>query len=183
MPGRLTGHPAQPMERKSRKGWGCMSSAITVVRVTKENYSLFDALALRRYRGWNQSEADPVPPRDNSQAAEALADSNLRVYAAVCDGKWVGWITLLYVPKVGRTNGRGYLFVEELWTHPEYRRKGVARSLMAQADDERARREALGIRLMVSPDNREAIRLCQACGYADLDMALCMEKNPGCAEN
>lgn len=153
-----------------------MSNAITIVRVTKENYPLFDDLSFRRLHGRNRTKQEQSQPRDYSRAIAALADPNLTIYVAVWNDQWVGWTSLIYMPKVGRTNGQGYLYVDELWTHPDYRRKGIARQLMACADTVCAQRQALGIRLMVSHENREAIRVYQACGYAELDVAFFMEK-------
>ena len=153
-----------------------MSSNTTIVQFTKENYPLFDELAFQRFYGRYQSEQAPAHPQDGNRIAEALADPNLMVYAAVREGQWVGWISLIYMPKVSRTNGQGYLFVDELWTHPNHRRQGIAKQLVAHAETVCAQRKAVGIRLVVNADNREAINLYQSSGYAERDVAVCMDK-------
>jgi ribosomal protein S18 acetylase RimI-like enzyme len=154
-----------------------MSSAIAIVQITEENYPLFDDMAFRRLHGRVRSEQERAQPRDYGRAIQALTDPNLMVYAAVLDKRFVGWISLIYMPKVGRTKGQGYLFVDELWTHPDHRRMGIARQLIAHAEAVCAQRQALGIRLVVSTENREAIHLYQECGFVERDVAFFMEKN------
>lgn len=38
------------------------------------------------------------------------------------------------MPKVGKYNGFGHVYVDELWIHPSYRRNGLAYELMKKAE-------------------------------------------------
>ena len=90
--------------------------------------------------------------------------------------KFIGWISLVYIPKVGRTNGRGYLYVDELWVSPAYRKNGIAYSLMEKGNTVSNELNTLGLRLYVDTDNDEAFSLYKKCGYNVQRNAIFMEK-------
>lgn len=101
----------------------------------------------------------------SARILEELANPNLYVFAAASDGIFVGWISLAYLPKVGKFEGHGHIYVDELWVDPAYRRGGVAKMLMKQAEILAERKEAAGIRLYVNTENSGALSLYQLCGY------------------
>ena len=148
--------------------------SIEITRITPETYALLDSLVQLRIHG-RARNAD-APPPDNAGNFAALADPNLSVFVALLDGAAAGWIATIYMPKVGRTHGRGYLYIDELWVAPAFRGHGVAKRLMARADGEAEGRRCLGVRLYVSTDNAEAIGLYAHCGYQRAGEAFFLEK-------
>ena len=137
-------------------------------RITAENYSAFADLLY-----WRANESER-PPQEEPVPAE-LSDPNLYVYAALADGRFVGWISLCYIPKVSRWK-RGHVYVDELWVAPEYRRRGIAMALMATADRLKEHLNATGIRLYVNHNNPEALALYQKIGFVNTGSAYFMEK-------
>lgn len=51
------------------------------------------------------------------------------------DKRYVGWISLIYMPKAGKWNGHGHIYVDELWIEPSFRGQGLAKALMRKADE------------------------------------------------
>jgi len=115
----------------------------------------------------DRTPQEQAEPRDFSAVYKALEDKNLYVYAAQVNNRFVGWISAAYIPKVGKHNGRGHLFIDELWTSPAFRRHGIAQALMAQVEQIARDRNAAGLRLYVSGDNPDALALYAKCGYRD----------------
>ena len=147
---------------------------IEIVRINKENYYLFDEMVFFRIHGRQKTQKEQNFGFDLAQISKALDNPNLFVYATKSGERFCAWISLLYMPKVGRTNGRGYVYIDELWTAEEYRRKGIARRLMSKAEELSCELGALGVRLYVS--NPAAKALYQSCGYECEGEASFMEK-------
>lgn len=99
-----------------------------------------------------------------------LANPNLYLYAVMADGRYAGWISLIYLPKAGRWKGH------ELWIAPEFRGQGLAKALMKKADALKTELEAAGIRLYVNVDNPAAKKLYERCGYLEDGQAYFMGK-------
>lgn len=101
---------------------------------------------------------------------------NLHIYALDVKNKFVGWISLVYIPKVRKFNGHGHIYIDELWIEPSYRNNGLAKALMRKADEIAEELCATGIRLYVSEDNSNAWNLYKRCGYKESGKAFFMEK-------
>ena len=144
-----------------------------VVKVTAENYSLFQDLVVWRQTGSRQAFAGEPLSR---QIEHELENPNLHLYAARGPDCFVGWISLVYIPKVGKWGGRGHLYVDELWVAPEYRRRGIGTALLAMADRVKTELRATGIRLYVNIDNPAARRLYEKSGFLESGKAHFMEK-------
>ena len=86
-----------------------------IERIDATNYCRFDDMVFRRENGYDRISSD-------SQVSEKikieLANQNLYVYAIEVEDRYVGWISLIYIPKVGKWNGNGYVYVDELWIDP-----------------------------------------------------------------
>lgn len=149
-----------------------MTANYTLARVSIENYPLFDEMVQRRMHG----AARPAPATVAPAIAQALADPNLWVYAAQMGERFVGWISLIYLPKVGRFGGRGHIYVDELWVEPPYRRQGIAQALLAKADALAEAKAASGVRLYVHVENQGAQQLYACCGFRPAGTAYFMEK-------
>jgi ribosomal protein S18 acetylase RimI-like enzyme len=99
----------------------------------------------------------------------ALDNENLFIYAAQIENKFVGYISIAYIPKVGKNRHgyNGFLYIDELWTNPNYRRNGIAYALMMKADELCKEMNISGLRLYVGGSNPGALALYTKCGYRD----------------
>ena len=147
--------------------------AWVIERITEDNYPLFEDMIFWRQNGM---EREPSCEPVSEQIQKELNDPNLYVYAAMEDGRYVGWISLVYIPKIGKWGGHGHLYVDELWVAEQYRRQGCGKTLMAKADELKDKLEATGIRLYVNVNNPGAKALYEGCGYREDGRADFMEK-------
>ena len=143
-----------------------------VERIDADNYSRFEDMLYWRENGSEREAAQTVC---GDEVLRELADPNLYLYAVLCEGRYVGWISLIYMPKVSRVK-RGYVYVDELWVEPSYRGRGFARMLMAEAERLRTELKATGLRLYVNVENPAAMQLYESCGYTQCGEAYFMEK-------
>ena len=146
----------------------------TIEKITANNYCLFDDMVFWRINGF---EREPSQIEISEQMKKELENPNLHVYSAMANNRYVGWISLVYIPKIGsRWNGHGHVYVDELWVEPGFRGKGIAKALMKKADELRAALNATGIRLYVNTENPTAAALYKCCGYLENGQAIFMEK-------
>lgn len=145
----------------------------SILRIDAENYSLFSDMIHWRMTG-EQRKPTFITPSNEIQSE--LLNPNLFLYGIKADDILVGWISLIYLPKVGKFNGHGHIYVDELWIEPSYRGNGFAKVLMKKADELAKDLEASGIRLYVNTENPTARNLYQKCGYIDSGTAYFMEK-------
>jgi len=133
--------------------------------VNKNNYHMFDDMVFYRgHRRYKNSE-ELAATQDFTPYYKALDISTFYVFAAQLEYKFVGYIFLNYLPKIGSTNGKGWLFVDDLWVNPHHRRKGIACALMAKADAISKELNTLGLRLYVNTDNPSGTAFYEMCGY------------------
>ena len=148
--------------------------AYSIERITPNNYYAFDDMVY-----WRENGAERLPcvqPLAERMRKE-LANPNLYVYAVKVENRFVGWISLVYIPKIGsRWNCHGHVYVDELWVQPNYRGRGYAKALMQKADELKDALEASGIRLYVNVNNPAAQNLYENCGYQEDGQACFMEK-------
>lgn len=142
-------------------------------QITAQNYAKFDDMVYWRLHGVQRapSAAQPGPA-----VVRELQNPNLHLYALGVGGIYVGWISLVYIPKVGRFGGHGHIYVDELWVQPAHRGKGYAKRLMQKADALCQALSAAGVRLYVNVQNPSAHRLYEACGFSESGTAVFMEK-------
>ena len=144
-----------------------------IERIDVTNYCRFDDMVFRRENGYDRISSD-------SQVSEKkkieLANQNLHIYAIEVEDRYVGWISLIYMPKVGKWNGNGHVYVDELWIDPEDRGKGLGKALMAKVDELKTELKASGIRLYVSVNNPPAIKLYKHCGFEESGQTYFMVK-------
>ena len=143
----------------------------TIERITENNFSAFVDMTYWRKNG--QERKGDISPGD--MVKKHLADKNFRVYAAKADGRFVGWIALVFMPKISWTD-TGFVYVDELWVQDNYRCNGIATALMAKADEMKTEFSAHGVRLYVNVTNPIAKALYEKCGYTCQGTAEFMEK-------
>ena len=145
-----------------------------IEKINADNYSLFDDMVFWRENGF---EREPSLTPISQQMKKELANPNLHVYAVKVDNRYVGWISLVYIPKVGsRWKGHGHVYVDELWVEPTFRGRGYAKALMQKANELKMELQATGIRLYVNVNNPAARKLYESCGYREDGQAYFMEK-------
>ena len=148
--------------------------SVKIDRIDIYNYPRFDDMVFWRENGYERTPSQaPVPERMKQE----LSNPDLHVYALEVENRYVGWISLVYIPKIGsRWKGRGHVYVDELWVAPGFRGRGYAKALMAKADELKALQDATGIRLYVNVNNPTAQKLYERCGYQEDGQAHLMEK-------
>jgi ribosomal protein S18 acetylase RimI-like enzyme len=144
-----------------------------IVKVDGGNYPLFDDIVY-----WRTNGTERLPRKEAIQQSilNELSNPNLFIYAVEVEGRYVGWISLIYMPKVGKYNGYGHVYVDELWVQPSYRRNGFAYELMKKAETLKQEKCATGIRLYVNIDNISAKKLYEKCDFIFSCSAYFMEK-------
>lgn len=145
----------------------------TIEKIDANNHSLFDDMVFWRENGF---EREPSQEPVSEQIKKELLNPDLFVYAVKVDGRYVGWISCVYIAKVGKWKGRGHIYVDELWVEPSFRGNGFAKALLKKADELKDRFEATGIRLYVNVNNPVAQNLYETCGYVEDGRAIFMEK-------
>ncbi|WP_055668722.1 GNAT family N-acetyltransferase [Desnuesiella massiliensis] len=150
-----------------------------ITKVDSQNYSMFDDMVFWRINRRERTYAEKLEAANNNfnDIYLALENPNLYVYAALDKDKFVGWISIIYMPKVGRLNGLGHVYVDELWVEPTYRKQGIASKLMKKADELLNTTASAGIRLYVNSENPKAKMLYEKCGFSESGIAYFMEKH------
>ncbi len=144
-----------------------------IEKIDASNYSLFDDMIFWRDKGF---EREALKAPISEQLKKELTNPNLYIYAANVDNRYVGWISLIYMPKIGKWKGYGHVYVDELWVAPNFRGQGFAKELLKKADELKIELEATGIRLYVNVNNPVAQKLYERCGYLEDGQAYFMEK-------
>lgn len=149
---------------------------IVIERISRNNYHMYDDMVFWRINGFERTDEQKESNKNiNFKGAfSELENHGFYTFAALDDGRFVGWITLIYIPKIGKWS-KGIIFVEELWTAPEFRRKGIAMKLMQKAFEVQQETGAIKIRLYT--DNIPAQKLYEKCGLEVTNKAVFMESN------
>jgi ribosomal protein S18 acetylase RimI-like enzyme len=150
-----------------------------IIKVDHQNYSMFDDMVFWRMNGRERTYTEKSEETSNkfSSVYSALANPNLYVYAALDRDRFVGWISIIYMPKIGRLSGLGHIYVDELWVEPTYRKQGIANKLMKKTDELLNITASAGIRLYVNTENLNAKILYEKCGFSESCTAYFMEKD------
>ena len=135
----------------------------------------YPAFADMTYWRKNRVERNDETVLPSDMVKKHLEDKNFRVYAAQADGRFVGWISLVFMPKISWIDS-GFVYVDELWVQDNYRCNGIATALMAKADEMKTEFSAHGVRLYVNVTNPVAKALYKKCGYTCQGTAEFMEK-------
>jgi ribosomal protein S18 acetylase RimI-like enzyme len=150
-----------------------------LIKIDNQNYYKFDDMVFWRMNRRERTNTEKLEASisDFSNEFLALSNPNIYVYAALDNEKLVGWISIIYMPKVGKSKGLGHLYIDELWVEPTYRNLGIASKLMRKADELMVSTSSSGIRLYVNIDNPNAKGLYQKCGFLENSIAYFMEKD------
>ena len=146
---------------------------ITIVRVVRDNYCRFQRLVHWRVTGERHPASLPAPGEAELSFAQR---EGFWVWAAEIDGEFVGWLNCVFIPKPDQRVG--LLYVDELWTAPEFRRRGVAEALMEKAVDLARELPAWKVRLYVGRDNPAARSFYRQMGFTEDDECMFCQRQP-----
>lgn len=113
-----------------------MSEAVTIEQVTKDNYHMFYDMVSWRMNGVELKGVEKETNRSKEfiEVYKDLDHPGFYTFCALCEGRFVGWISIMYTPKIARQRwNNGVIYIDELWVAPECRRKGIAKQLMEKA--------------------------------------------------
>ncbi len=149
---------------------------IKIQRITNNNYSKFTKLI--EYRRTNKQNKD-LSYYDNSNMKHFMEDykvldsNTFFIYAAEMNNEFIGYINVCLIPKPDPR--KGLLFVDELWTMPEYRRYGVASLLMDEVFKLAKKLDLWKVRLYVGEDNIGGRSFYHKMGYKENGKCLTCE--------
>jgi ribosomal protein S18 acetylase RimI-like enzyme len=107
---------------------------------------------------WRQGEATPSVTDSADDLRRAIADTRVVVVVVEVDGRLVGSI-------IGTFDGwRGNFY--RLAVHPAYRRRGIARAMVAEIEKRLAAQGAKRVTALVEKDHAWATGFWKAVGYA-----------------
>jgi ribosomal protein S18 acetylase RimI-like enzyme len=108
---------------------------------------------------WAAAEATPSPTDTLDDLGRVERNPHARCFVAEVDGRLVGSIIATF------DGWRGYVY--RLAVHPEHRRRGIARALVAAAEATFAEWGARRVTALVEREHPWAVAFWTAVGYAD----------------
>ena len=151
-----------------------MNQSFEIVKVTKDNYHLYDDLVYLRLNGKERSEKEKEVSKTkiDLRILKELKKDDFFVYAALIGDQFVGWIHGIYIPKIGKWP-MGILYIDELWVSANFRRQGIATALIKKIVEIKDELEIDCIR--VYTENKSAKKLYQKCGLYVINQSFFME--------
>lgn len=150
--------------------------SVEIKRVTVENYHMYDDMVFWRLNDRERTTEEKEKSRaiKHARVYKELSKPGFYVFAAEYESRFIGWIHMLYIPKIaiGRWSN-GIVYVDELWTSPEYRQLGIGTKLFEKVHEIKDELGAERIRLYT--DNPIAEKLYQKCGLKTINTSLYME--------
>ena len=143
---------------------------IEIIRMTNAKHEEQLKMCLWRGKG-EEPDMKNLTEKEHSYVEKSLNSGcqldgdYFYVHAAKVDGKFVGYINSVMIPKAD--SRKGTLFIDELWVAKSYRRMGAAKLLM---DEVIRLGEELGVwkmRLTVDLDNPGARKLYKDYGFSE----------------
>ncbi len=138
----------------------------------------FQAVAAAESPGDPQAaERGEADLRRSLAAWDFLCSDACTLLLARLDGEPAGYLLAVRIPKADARVG--FLFVDELYVLPAFRRRGVARALLRRVQSLAVELGLAGVRLLVRPENTPARRLYRQGGFTEHESVFCQWPAPG----
>lgn len=116
-----------------------------------------------------EHELSPDPAKQRRALEMILADpSRARIYVARQDGKVVAMAALHFT--ISTAEGGKVAGLEDCIVHPDYRRRGIGKALLAYVLEQARAEGALRVMLLTDGDNTRAQALYRQLGFAPSSM-------------
>ena len=99
-----------------------------------------------------------------TRLAEILAHPGMTIFAAFDGDKAVSSVTLIVIPNLTR-GGAPYALIENVVTHADYRRRGLAGTVLRKAFASAWERNCYKIMLLTGSKNPATLRFYANCGF------------------
>ena len=109
---------------------------------------------------------DPLPAREEVEAVWRGIQGNpdLKYFGVFVDGALVSACTLTVIPNLTR-GCRPYGVIENVVTHPEFRRKGYGRAVLMHALDHAWQRKCYKVMLLTGRKDENTYRFYESAGF------------------
>jgi ribosomal protein S18 acetylase RimI-like enzyme len=109
--------------------------------------------------------------RRSLSAFDDLDSDSFWIFASEAEHRYVGYASTVRITKVDARVG--FLYVDELYVLPAYRRLGHAMRILERAVAHAGELGLAGVRLLVEPANAAARRLYHRLGFVERDLVFC----------
>ncbi len=109
--------------------------------------------------------------RHSLEAWDWIRSESCFLFLARVEGRPAGYALAVRIPKADER--AGFLFVDELYVLPDFRRRGVARALLERVQRLAGELGWAGIRLLVRPENTGARALYRSLGFVERETLFC----------
>ena len=99
-----------------------------------------------------------------NRLAEILAHPGMTIFAAFDDEKAVSSVTLIVIPNLSR-GGAPYALIENVVTHADYRRRGLAGAVIRKAFASAWKGNCYKVMLLTGSKNPATLRFYANCGF------------------
>lgn len=145
-----------------------------IVKVNTKNYNLYCDMLYRRVkrRDRNLEEMLETKKYHSTRIEEELKNKNFHVFAVEYNSKFIGYIHIVYIPKIGKWN-KGLLQIDELYVDKEFRNLGVGTELIKKAFEIK---DKLGLeKIRLYTENPIAQHVYEKCGFKIINNCVFME--------
>ncbi|MCB0631719.1 MAG: GNAT family N-acetyltransferase [Saprospiraceae bacterium] len=111
---------------------------------------------------YSKSDTDKAKIEERQYLKENSSSEYYRYYICATGNEFIGHV---WFGQQDSDRGKG--FIEELYVKPEYRKKGIATSLMKEAIRWITNKNCSSIEVDVKSHNGDAIRVCQIMGFSE----------------
>ncbi len=145
-----------------------VQNQVEIVRIGPADYGVFSALLEWRRTGREKVETAGYQTERLQhfvQQYRVLDSEMFFIYAAKVNDKLVGYINAIVIPKPDPR--LGIMYVDELWTVPQYRGMGIAGRLLDTVIHLAKRLNLWRVRLYVGADNDSARTCYHKAGFVE----------------
>lgn len=145
-----------------------VQNRVEIVRIGPADYGAFSALLEWRRTGQEETETIRYQAghlRQFMQQYSVLDSEMFFIYAAKVNGKLVGYINAIIIPKPDPR--LGIMYIDELWTAPQYRGVGIAGMLLEEVIHLAKQLGLWRVRLYVDTDNDSARTCYRKAGFVE----------------